>query len=369
MRNSESQDKLARVERERLNLDAALTWYAERTDAAHGLRLAFALSRFWWLRGQLNEGRAWLTRFLASEHAAEVPRELRGRSLRALVVLTSSLGNFDEALEPCLEAVGIQREIGDEAGLGETLTSLGILMQFRGDLAAATEAHEESLALRRRLGLESGVANSLSNLASVAFSRDDLDDAARLGDESMTMYRRLGNISGTSHALMKLGLVAARRKDYEGADRFFEESLALQRGLGELGSVFYSLSNLGSTAHKRGDVPLAIARYREALELLESVPNKAAIAGTLELFAAALTAAGEPQRAARILGATDALRTLIGSPVFPSERPDYEAAISSTRAALGDRQFETEWQMGAVMNLARTLEEARGSREHERTTA
>ena len=183
------------------------------------------------------------------------------------------------------------------------------------------------------------------------------------------MYRRLENTSGTSHALMKLGLVAARRKDYEGANRFFEESLALQRGLGELGSVFYSLSNLGSIAHKRGDVPLAMARYREALELLESVPNKAAIAGTLELFAAALTAAGEPQRAARLLGATDALRTLIGSPVFPSERADYEAAISSTRAALGDRQFETEWQMGAVMNLARTLEEARGAREHERTPA
>ena len=297
------------------------------------------------------------------------PPELRGRSLRGLVVLTSALGNFDEALEPCLEAVRIQREIGDEAGLGETLTSLGILMQFRGDLAAATAAHEESLALRRRLGLEGGIANSLSNLASVAFSRDDLDDAARLGNESMTMYRRLEDTSGTSHALMKLGLVAARRKDYEGANRFFEESLALQRGLGELGSVFYSLSNLGSIAHKRGDVPLAMARYREALELLESVPNKAAIAGTLELFAAALTAAGEPQRAARMLGATDALRTLIGSPVFPSERADYEAAISSTRAALGDRQFETEWQMGAVMNLARTLEEARGAREHERTTA
>jgi predicted ATPase/DNA-binding XRE family transcriptional regulator len=360
---------LARLERERLNLDAALTWYAERGDAERGLRLAWALARFWWLRGHLTEGVAWLDRFMRPDLLATVTPALRARGLRSLAVLHSALGNFDLALAPCEEAVRVQREIGDDAGLCDSLTSLGILMQFRGDLSAATAAHEESLALRRRSGDDLGVARSLSNLASVAFSREALDDAAKFGEESMTIYRRLGNVSGMSHALAKLGLVATRRENYESAERLFEESLALQRSVGNDGSIFYSLGNLGEIAYRRGDVQLAMRRYREALDLLEAVPNKAAIASVLESLAAALTASGDPRQAARIFGATEALRQTIGSPIFPAERAAYDAAVVATRTALGDALFDTEWQMGTVMSLARTLEEARGRGARERTTA
>jgi predicted ATPase/transcriptional regulator with XRE-family HTH domain len=366
--HSEHPVLLARVEREQLNLDGALAWFAERGEGEPGLRLARALARFWWLRGHHTEGVAWFERFMRPELLEAVTPALRARGLRSLAVLHSALGNFDAALAPCEEAVRLQREIGEDADLCDSLTSLGILMQFRGDLDAATAAHEESLALRRGRDDELGVARSLSNLASVAFSREALDDAAKFGDESMAIYRRLGNISGMSHALAKQGLVATRRENYETAERLFEESLALQRSLGNDGSIFYSLGNLGEIAYRRGDVQLAIRRYREALDLLEAVPNKAAIASVLESLAAALTASNAPRQAARIFGATDALRQTIGSPRFPADRAAYGVAIAATRAALGEALFDTEWQMGTVMSLARTLEEARGGGTRERTT-
>src|SRR5260221_4745720 len=58
---------LDRLEREIENLRSALAWSSATTaDATLGLRLAAALSRFWWLRGYLSEGRALLLDRLAS---------------------------------------------------------------------------------------------------------------------------------------------------------------------------------------------------------------------------------------------------------------------------------------------------------------
>ncbi|MCW3053916.1 MAG: transcriptional regulator, LuxR family, partial [Chthonomonadales bacterium] len=57
---------LAKLERERYNLDAALTW-AANTPERHidGIELAGLLARFWLLRGYWREGRAWFERLLS----------------------------------------------------------------------------------------------------------------------------------------------------------------------------------------------------------------------------------------------------------------------------------------------------------------
>jgi len=352
---------VARFEREHPNVRAALQWASDERDAAFGLDLAIGMWRFWWSRGYMTEGAAWLRRFveLIPSSVTPVPTKAHARALRAQVVLTSALGHFDDAETPCKTAIRLQREIGDDAGLGASLTSLGIILQFRGDLEQAEVVHEESLTIRRRIGDEVGIANSLSNLASVTFSRGDMQRAGVLAEESAERYRRLGHISGTTHALIKLGLVATQERQFDRAERLFEECLELQHSVGNTGAMFYPLTNLGSVAFKRGDFSLALERLRAALDLLDAVPNKAAIASTLECLASTLVAVGETRRAARIFGAAEALRATIGSPRFPAERDEYEAGIAAARAALGDVAFDTERQIGASMTLERSLDEAR----------
>jgi hypothetical protein len=122
--------------------------------------------------------------------------------------------------------------------------------------------------------------------------------------------------------------------------------------------MFYSLANLGSVAHGRGRDALALTRYQEALRLLGAVPNKPALAKTLEDVAIAVGALGDPARAARLLGAGDALRRAMGSPLFPAEREEYETEVAAVRQTLGDSAFETQWRIGTSMTLERALEEA-----------
>ncbi len=251
--------------------------------------------------------------------------------------------------------------IGDDAGAAASLTSLGIILQFRGEYDRALQVHAEALEVRRRTGDGSGIANSLSNLASTAFSKNDLDRAAAYADESVVEYRGIGHESGVAHALMILGLVAACKREYERAEHIFSECLRVQRAVGYTGVTYYSLVNLGAVAHKRGNFDLALARYREAFEMLDTMPSKSAIAKTLEDPAFTLASVGDPPRGVRLLGAADALRRAIGSPLFASERADYDADVARLRALLGDATFDVQWSLGTSLTIERAIADARAA--------
>src|SRR5215208_1361545 len=62
---------LDQLDRDHANLRAALGWVQERGDAGTGLRLAGALGLFWFMRGDLAEGRSWLSTVLAMPAATE----------------------------------------------------------------------------------------------------------------------------------------------------------------------------------------------------------------------------------------------------------------------------------------------------------
>jgi predicted ATPase/DNA-binding XRE family transcriptional regulator len=360
----EQSSRVARFELEHANIRAALEWAARNGATGLGFRLLGAVWRFWWLHGHVTEGLSWIDRFfgLRAASPADVPDALYAAILRANVVLLSALGNFDDAFASCKEAIELQRSLGDDAALANSLTSLGIIFQFRGEYERAETAHAEGLGIRRRLGNEAGVATSLSNLSSIAFSRNDLARAASLGEESVAIYRRLGHESGLAHALTKIGLVAAAEGNYERAEELFNECLRMQRAVGNTGSLHYSLVNLGAVAHKRGCHELALARYHEALDLLDAMPSKSSLAKVLEDIGFALAAVGDAARGARLLGAADALRRTIRSPVFAAELADYETETAKVRKMLGGNVFDVQWRIGASITLERAVQEARETR-------
>jgi hypothetical protein len=93
--------------------------------------------------------------------------------------------------------------------------------------------------------------------------------------------------------------------------------------------------------------------------MLGAVPNMPALATMLEGLAAATAAVGNAPKSARLLGAAHALRTAIGSALFPAERAECEAEVAAVRATLGDEAFLVQWRIGLSMTLERALDEAR----------
>ena len=67
---------LERLDAERDNLRAALTWATEEDEADVGLRIGAALWRYWQLRGSDSEGRERLERLLALRSGSEEARAM-----------------------------------------------------------------------------------------------------------------------------------------------------------------------------------------------------------------------------------------------------------------------------------------------------
>ena len=73
---------LTRLEDERANLRAALSWLRDREEYGLGLRLATALGGFWHVRSANAEGRMWLESFLALSSADDASRTDQIAALR-----------------------------------------------------------------------------------------------------------------------------------------------------------------------------------------------------------------------------------------------------------------------------------------------
>jgi hypothetical protein len=74
-------------------------------------------------------------------------------------------------------------------------------------------------------------------------------------------------------------------------------------------------------------------------------------------------AAGEGalDRAARLMGAAENLRRLIGVPIPPLEAPDYERRIEAMEDEMGGERFRRDWAVGRAMNFDDALTLAFGS--------
>jgi hypothetical protein len=68
-------------------------------------------------------------------------------------------------------------------------------------------------------------------------------------------------------------------------------------------------------------------------------------------MARAAVVQGQPERAARLLGASAALRKELGTPLTPVTRTDHDYAVNAARAVLGEDAFAAAWEVGHVMSL------------------
>lgn len=352
---------LDRLERERDNLRAVLSWARERAVDGSGaeltLRLAGALWRYWQMHGYQAEAWEWLDAGLGME--GRVAPQVRAKALSAAGMLAWEQGDYERAGALHQESLELRRSLGDRVGVAASLNNLGLVALERGDLERATQLHEESLEVRRELGDSWGIAVSLNNLGLVALERGEYQQARTLFEESLSLRRGLGNIQGTGTSLNNLGLVALREGDYARAKSLFEESLGLHEGLGDALNVALVLSNLGRVALYRGEHERSKTLWKQSLELYWRTRSKVGIAECLEGLAVVAQMQGEETRAFCLWGAAEALREAMGSPVETAERAGLaERLFGPVRAQLGEDAFRTALSEGKGMRLQQAVEYA-----------
>ena len=308
---------LRRLATERANLRAALCHALDSGDAALALRLNAALFTFGATCSSLAEARAW------AEASLRLPRPADAPDLAA-----------------------------DEA---KVLNVAGYVTAELGDHAAAAAAFERGLERYRALGDTRGVAWTLRGRAYVHGLRGEGAAAEALLAESLALCRGGGDPWGLAWSLYALAFLRLVQGDRARAQAELEEALAHLRAQGMTFGVVRALFALGHAHHRRGDLAGAEARYGEGLALLREVPLLTQLTAGLEGLALTLVARGEQPRAARLLGAAEALREATGAPRGRLLQGTYDQALAAAPATSG---WAEAWAAGRALSPAEAVAEA-----------
>ena len=379
---------LERLARDDENLRSALTWSAEKHAAEYGA-LAAGLGNYWQIRGELSEGRRWISRALAQspnlaperqaallghsaqlafrqgdyaaaraqfEQALECCQRLEdgpaiARMLRGLGNVADSTGNCEVARTFLERALETSTMCGDLAGVGSALNSLGLIASTLGDFALAQTLYEQGLKVARERRDDTAIGITLLNIALHNEQQGCLDAAHALYIESLETLRQIGHKSGCALVLLNLGNVAQRKNEPALSAACFEESLGLFREMGDLASSSFPLFGQGTLDFGRKNYEAARAKYCQSLHVRHLTGETPPIARNLVGIAQIDRAQGHVERATRLFGAAEALREALGKPIAPVFAAEYDREVEALRDALDAKRFALEWAAGRALAL------------------
>jgi predicted ATPase/DNA-binding CsgD family transcriptional regulator len=303
---------LARLRQERPNLRSALDFcIGHRGEAAAAARLAGLLWPLWIVGGFHKEGRYWIDRALGSGVDAG-PDLVRAASVGALAACLE--GDVARARALLADSRSVQAAVHDPALLAIAARATGTVEMLDGNLEGATPSFERSLSLLR-----------------------DADTPHSL---ALVSHADLGVVHGLSGAVEQ-GIARC------------EEGRRLCQAQGEtwaLSWIVFVQSFMRLVQDENEDVS---GDLEGMLRIKVAFDDVLGILQAAELLAWVAAAHGGPRRAARILGANEALWRPLGAYLlsFGPYLERHERCLARAREALGERAFEAELREGAGLDL------------------
>jgi len=297
------------------NLRAALEFCLAEPDGQAALELAGALWFFWYGCGFAKEGRHYLEQALALDPE---PSPARTKALWTCGVVAASQGDGAATEARAAELAAAQHQDGqrhddaDAAVLVLTLTMWAALL--RGDLTQAASRSDSALAMLRR------------------------DDDFRFPTLVALLVRTHAHILGgqVDHGIRLLEELRTRCDQH-----------------GERWMRAYGESFLAQAELRRGRLDAAQAYGRAALEVKHRLHDRVGVAHVVDALAWAAGAAGQGERAARLLGLAHQVWDTYGPqqagiPQFVAAR---QACERQAREAIGDQGYEVAFRWGSEADL------------------
>ena len=315
-----------RIDAELDNIRGALEWAlpaspgaadgsTERT--AVGLRLCLALSWFWYSSGfrYQAEARRWMSRAVDAAAGHEGPDLMT--TLHGLAVLLLQHGENEQARDALRRCLTFWRREGDRSRIAMELNSLGVAHRALGEPDVARALLEESVALARGLDEKGRLASALCNLGTVDLDQHRAGPATARLQEALALDEELGDVWGAA------------------ADRINLVGVLVHEGRTE--QAYRDLRDIARSTVDLGDVELTV--------------------NVLELFAAIFACEGDARTAARMLGASQALREQAELPIAAIDAAMLERSIGRVRPADGT-EWDRDLRTGAGWTVDEALQEA-----------
>src|SRR5579859_4959109 len=365
------------------------------------LFLASALTGFWFLRGTLSEGCAFLEQIMQEcPIDQDDPRQRRALAFAysstgwlaywqndgpaAREVLEQSLYLFQDLgqqrgsllIQTLLNIVDTQfphpdlslrkaradygpgeaifRETSDHLNLAHVLLVQGIQELHLGSPAQARLFSQESLDLYRTFGYPWSTSANLHYLGWASYLEGDYTTALTLSEEAVSLFRTLGASPLFDEALVVCALEHMAVGDEVLALALLEEVLNLGRRIENKEFMIKAFCGLGRLALHQGDLGQARTHFEAGLKMIErkwdAMRLHWAIATSLEGLGIIALKQNQPASAVRLFAAAETRRRILGPSIAVGiEHPEYDQVMEAARSALGTNNFAVAWEEGCSL--------------------
>ena len=303
---------LARLQRERANIRAAITHYLATPGGAAGAMEIISALRAWWSAlFPFSEARENLEAALAADPR---PTRQRAAALWAGGYVALRQGDLTAADGLLTESRAVAEAVQDRPSLSSATHLLGLAAYFRGQTTTAVELLRQAETRCTQLGDEAGAWMAWCHLAMATAAAGDHDAAQEYGRRCLEAAGARTALLSRSGALWALGWGRWLARDVPAAERLLAEGLAIMREHADLWGV---------------------AECQEVLAWIAA-------------------GGGRDEYAARLLGAAQAARQQIGASI-PGLRPlaiRHDDCVARLRGRLGDRAYDAAIAAGVRGELS-----------------
>lgn len=288
LNSGSAEDYLHRVEIEYQNLMMSLKDTYERKDGVLHQLLSdttFALYDYWDLKALDYDQKVW-SNYAANACNSLGHRDDEGRHLAYLALSYVNLGEIQQAISCCKQALEIAEKINDGNIQASVLNTLGLAYQYMGDNDQATVCFNKSLAFNQDLDDEIATGVVLSNLATNRFisynTRDALDDEVQLlkiATKEETDDLRLLNVAFEVAGYSSLTRIKTKR-----AIGLQKKALKIAQEIGDLRAEINALCHIGMCYWYLGEINEAIGYYQKALKAAQTNNDKLSESRALSLL-------------------------------------------------------------------------------------
>ncbi len=339
------------VSREYLNLRAAYNRAIADGDAPAAARIVLGIRRYWQKGWHIREGREWHSRLSTAAMDRPLPDDVRGWLLESAAFLAVKQDDHAAARSLSEESLRIGRELGHADLVAKALNVVGLVARDAGDIDRARACFSECIAIKEAHGKRDGVLSAArGNLSTIALFEGDLDSARELLPHDIELSRELGNLRGLTLDLVALGDVHVDCGDAAAARPLLAEAVEITRQIGDICNEAYATHILGRLARLEGNPVEAYRRFVFAIRQHHGFGDRFAVLYTFSSLVDLLSTVDTP-RAARMLGAVEAIREHDGTPMNKRQSVVREATLRRIRAVLTETEVTAAMATGRRMDL------------------
>jgi len=350
-----------RADDEAENFRAAIEWGLDRhpEDALH-LAAYYCVISSW--VGKQAEGMALIQVALARVRSLPPEEDrvhLHRKKLIARALFTQGMvgmgqGNMQLVIDALQEAIVLSRETGDKLILGYSLEMFYVATNFIHTPGGPEAAQEGLKIFSEEIHDSWGLSMAYQNMVRLAAEKGDLTEKKKYFNKLKELLKEVPLSFQAGLFFLGMGMAESAQGNYEEARQLFEDGLRIFERIENKNFQTAMKSELGHIARHTGDLEQAREIYQKTLASWQDLGNRAAISHQLECFGFLAIADEYPQRAARLLGASEALREQTRSIMTDHELVEYDQAILRLRSMLIPEELNSLWSKGRAM----TMEEA-----------